>query len=174
MHVSKRGATVAAAVLAVAVCAATLLGQAHNPAPGSLGELTAEIRQLRFAIEQSSRTQTQAQALGIFLSAQQSRITQVTARLDDARRELQEITQQSRAFANELAAIDAATARMAADPAERLALEDRSKSLKLELKSTAEQEQQARVHEADMMQAWQQEEARWNDLIARLQQIVEP
>ena len=174
MHVSRRGATAAAAVLAVAVCAATLLAQASDPVPGSLGELTAEIRQLRFAIEQSSRTQTQAQALGIYLSAQQSRIVQVTARLDAARRELEGVAQRSRVLANQLALLDAATARIAADPGERLAIEDRSKELKLELKNIAEQEQQARTREAETMQAWQQEEARWNDLITRLQQIVQP
>ena len=41
------------------------------------------------------------------------------------------------------------------------------------MKAVAAQEQQARMREAEMLQAWQQEEARWNDLIARLQQIVE-
>jgi hypothetical protein len=45
--------------------------------------------------------------------------------------------------------------------------------LKLEIKTIAVQEQQARTREAEMVQAWQQEEARWNDLLARLQQIVE-
>ena len=41
------------------------------------------------------------------------------------------------------------------------------------MKSISAQEQQARTREAEMMQAWQQEDARWNELIARLQQIVE-
>ncbi len=171
MQVSKRAA-VAAAIVATALCAATLLAQATDPAPGSLGELTAEIRQLRFAIEQSSRTQTQAQALGIFLSAQQSRILQVTTRLDEARRELGAAAQRAVATSNELARLEEAIPHLA-DPNERMAVEDRTKSLKLESKNIATQEQQARTHEAEMLQAWQQEEARWNDLIARLQQIAQ-
>jgi hypothetical protein len=172
MHVSNRGAAAFAAIILTAGCAATLLAQATDAGVGSLGELTSEIRQLRFAIEQSSRTQTQAQALGIFLSAQQSRILQVTTRLDAARKELDTIARQSTAHANHLALLEEQIPKIS-DPNERAALDDRSKGLKIEMKAVVAQEQQARTHEAEMLQAWQQEEARWNDLIARLQQIVE-
>ena len=170
MQLSTRTAAAIAAIIVTVISAVTLFAQADGV--GSLGELTAEVRLLRTAIEQSSRTQTQAQALGIFLSAQHSRIVQVTARLDAARRELEGFAQQSREHANALANLDAAIPQVA-DPAERLALEDRSKGLKFELKNNAEREQQARMREAEMLQAWQQEEARWNDLIARLQEIVQ-
>jgi len=172
MRVSKRGAAAVAAVIFIAGCAGTLLAQASGAGAGSLAELTAEIRQLRLVIEQSSRTQTQAQALGIFLSAQQSRIVQVTARLDGARRELDTMSQRSIEHANQLARLEEEIPRLS-EPNERAAFEDRSRGLKLEMKAIATQEQQARTREAEMLQAWQQEEARWNDLIARLQQIVE-
>ena len=170
MRISK-GATVAAITL-TACCAATLLAQTSDAGAGSLRELTGEIRALRFAIEQSTRTQTQAQALGIFLSAQQSRILQVTTRLDAARKELDTIARQSTEHANHMAGLEEQLPKMS-DPVERAAFEDRSRSLKLEMKAIATQEQQARTREAEMLQAFQQEEARWNDLIARLQQIVE-
>jgi murein L,D-transpeptidase YcbB/YkuD len=172
MNLSKRGVAVVVGVFLTAGCAATLLAQATDAGAGSLGALTAEIRQLRLAIEQSTRTQTQAQAIGIFLSAQQSRILQVTTRLDAARKELEAIAEQSMHHSNELARFEEEIPRIS-DPNERAAVEDRSKGLKLQLKNIAAQEQQARTREAEMMQAWQQEEARWNDLIARLQQIVE-
>jgi hypothetical protein len=172
MHVSRRGAATFAAIILTAGCAATLLAQATDAGAGSLGELTSEIRRLRFAIEQSSRTQTQAQALGIFLSAQQSRILQGTTRLDAARKELETIARQSTHHASQLALLEEQIPKIS-DPIERAAFEDRSRNLKLELKAVVAQEQQARTHEAEMLQAWQQEEARWNDLIARLQQIVE-
>ena len=171
MHVSRRGAAMVGAAVAMVVCAAALLAQASDPVPGSLGELTAEIRQLRLAVEQSSRTETQAQALGIFLSAQQSRIVQVTARLDAARKELDAIAQQSAAHVSQLTALEAQLPQMT-DPPERLAFEDRVRGLKVELKTVATQEQQARTRENEMLQTWLQEEARWNDLITRLQQIV--
>ena len=172
MQIPTRGAATIAALFLTVCCAATLLAQSSDAAAGSLGELTVEIRQLRFAIEQSSRTQTQAQALGIFLSAQQSRILQVTARLDAARKELDTMSQRSIEHANHVAALEEQILKVS-DQHERAAMEDRSRHLKLEMKSIAAQEQQARTREAEMLQAWQQEEARWNDLILRLQQIVE-
>ena len=172
MHVSNRGAAAVAAII-LAGCAATLVAQATDAGAGSLGELTSEIRQLRFAIEQSSRTQTQAQALGIFLSAQQSRILQVTTRLDTARKELDTIARQSTAPRQSVGVYSKSRSRKYPIPTSAPRFEDRSKGLKLEMKAVAAQEQQARTHEAEMLQAWQQEEARWNDLIARLQQIVE-
>jgi chromosome segregation ATPase len=170
MHVSRRAIAMAVAAVILAGCAATLLAQAPDVGAGPLGELTGEIRQLRLAIEQASRTQTQA--LGIFLSAQQSRILQVTTRLDAARTELDAIGRQSTAHANHLAMLEEQIPKIS-DPNERAALEDRSKGLKTEMKAVAAQEQQARTREAEMLQAWQQEEARWNDLIGRLQQLVE-
>ena len=170
MHVSKRGATTFAAFILAAGCAATTLAQATDAGAGSLGELTSEIRQLRLAIEQSVRTQ--AQALGIFLSAQQSRILQVTTRLDAARKELDTIARQSTEHADHMAGLEEQIPKTS-DPNERAAFEDRSKGLRIEMKAVAAQEQQARTREAEMLGAWQQEEARWNDLIARLQQIVE-
>ena len=172
MQISTRGAVAIAALFGTVWCAATLLAQTSDTSPGSLRELTAEIQQLRLAIEQSTRTQTQAQALGIFLSAQQSRILQVTTRLDAARTELDAIARQSTAHANQVAILEEQIPKTT-DPNERAAVEDRSKGLKIEMKAVAAQEQQARTREAEMLQAWQQEEARWNDLIARLQQLVE-
>lgn len=96
----------------------------------------------------------------------------MTTRLDAARTELDAIARQSTAHANRLAVLEEQIPKIS-DPNERAALEDRSKGLKIEMKAVAAQEQQARTREAEMLQAWQQEEARWNDLIARLQQIVE-
>ena len=171
MHISKRGAAAAAASVMIAGCTVAVLAQASDAGTGSLRELVAEIRQLRVAVEQSTRTQTQAQALGIFLSAQQTRIVQVTARLDTARRELEGIERQSAAFATQLEELEEVTPKTA-DPNERMARDEQAREAKLALKHIAGQEQQARARESEMLQLWQQEEARWNDLIARLQEIV--
>ena len=174
MHMSKRGAAAIAALILTAGGAATLLAQATDTGAGagSLAALTSEIRQLRLAIEQSTRTQTQAQALGIFLSAQQNRILQVTTRLDAVRKEVDATTQRSTDHATRLARLEKAL-ELVTDPNERTAIEDESRGLKLAIKTISAEEQQARVREAEMLQAWQQEEARWNDLIARLQEIVQ-
>jgi hypothetical protein len=63
--------------------------------------------------------------------------------------------------------------RLTTDPSERKAIEERIKEIKLEMKAVAGREQEARTRETEMLQAWQQEDARWNDLIGRLQQIAE-
>ena len=172
MYWLKRRNVIFLSVVFAAGCAVSLVAQTGAPA-GSLAELTAEIRLLRAVIEQSTRTQTQAQALGIFLSAQQSRIVQVTARLDAAHQQRESVAAQSIMTARELAQMEAVSGRTT-NPAERAAIEQRVEELKLQSKTLVAHEQEARTNEADMTQAWQQEEARWNDLIARLQQIAQP
>ena len=83
--------------------AAVVLAQEKNDAPnGSLAALTAEIRQLRVAVEESTRSQTQTQALGVYLSVQQSRILQAATRLESARKELDAVSLRSREIASQL------------------------------------------------------------------------
>ena len=172
MHLSTRGAAAAAAFIITAGCTAAVVAQAVNPPAGSLGELTAEIRQLRQAIEQSTRNQTQAQTLGIFLTTQDRRLMIVTSRLEEARRQITNFSQQTSVYAQQLSEIDEQLPRTT-DSDERTALEDRSKEIKFEMKAVAAREQEARTREGEALHAFQLEEARWNDLIARLQGIVE-
>jgi chromosome segregation ATPase len=173
MSISRRVVAMAiTAVIVAAACAATLFAQAGATGTGSLAELTAEIRQLRAAVEQSSRAQAQAHALGIFLTAQDRRVMMVTGRLETARRELVQLSQQTSTYTHQLAQIEEELP-VTTDAEERKALEDRIKDIKLEMKVVAGREQDARTRETEMLQAWQQEDARWNDLIGRLQQIVE-
>jgi hypothetical protein len=172
MSFSRRSAVAAVAAVLAAGCAATLFAQGSGAATGSLAELTAEIRQLRVAVEQSSRSQAQAHALGIFLTAQDRRVMMVTSRLENARRELVTFSQQSSTYAHQLAQNEEELP-LTTDPGERKQIEERIKEIQLEMKAVAGREQEARTREAEMLQAWQQEDARWNDLIGRLQQIVE-
>jgi hypothetical protein len=62
-------------------CAVAVFAQRANPTDtdGSFAALVAEIRQLRVAIEQSTRSQTQTQALAVYLSTQQSRLGRVVS-----------------------------------------------------------------------------------------------
>ena len=60
--------------------------QGKNDVPdGSMAALTSEVRQLRVAVEELTRSQTQTQALGVYLSVQQSRILQMATRSGLAR-----------------------------------------------------------------------------------------
>ena len=72
-------------------------------APSISVPVASEIRQLRVALEESTRRQTETQALGVYLSAQQSRLLQASAKLESARRDVEALTTHSRDIAAKLA-----------------------------------------------------------------------
>ena len=152
--------------------AAVVLAQEKNDATnGSLAALTAEIRQLRVAVEESTRSQTQTQALGVYLSVQQSRILQAATRLESARKELDAVSLRSREIASQLENFQGEIIRVT-EPQRRAQLEDANQQLKFEQRRVVEQEQQARAREAELSLALQVEESRWTDLITRLEQLI--
>jgi hypothetical protein len=154
-------------------CIAAVRAQEKNEAlgSGSLTALTGEVRQLRIAIEESMRSQTQAQALGVYLSAQQSRIVQLASRLDVTRRELDSKTDHSQNTATILSSIQDRLSRVT-DEKERLRLEDENRAMTQEQKKISFQEQRIRTREAELSQALQIENDRWNDLVIRLEQGI--
>ena len=160
------------ALVLAAGSAAVVLAQEKNDAPnGSLAALTAEIRQLRVAVEESTRSQTQTQALGVYLSVQQSRILQAATRLESARKELDAVSLRSREIASQLENFQGEILRVT-EPQRRAQLEDANQQLKFEQRHVVEQEQQARAREAELSLALQVEESRWTDLITRLEQLI--
>jgi chromosome segregation ATPase len=74
---------------------------------GSLAALTAEVRQLRVAVEELARSQTETQALGVYLSAQQGRLQQADQQLAAARRELDSATAAGQRIEAQLASLSA-------------------------------------------------------------------
>src|SRR5688572_1699190 len=88
--------------------AAVVLAQGRSDGAdtgGSLAALTSELRQLRVAVEELTRSQTQTQALGVYLSVQQSRILQLAARVDSARKDLETATLRSQKIGSTVADI---------------------------------------------------------------------
>jgi hypothetical protein len=79
---------VAAAVFIAVGSAGTARSQEK---PDALVALVAEIRQLRLTVEESNRQQAQIQSLAVYLSAQQSRLIQVGARLESVRNQESEL-----------------------------------------------------------------------------------
>jgi chromosome segregation ATPase len=138
---------------------------------GGLKELTAEVRQLRLAVEESTRAQGQTQALGVYLTVEQGRVVQVGARMDAARKDREDAEARIRVLARDLAAVQAALSGPI-EPEERRAIEVRLRGTKQELDDATAREQQARTREAEISQSLQLEEGRWNDLIARLEQLI--
>jgi len=154
--------------------AAAVMAQGRNDAAdggASLAALTSELRQLRVAVEELTRSQTQAQALGVYLSVQQSRILQVATRLDSARKDLEGVSIRSQEIASTLAGT-ADELSQVIDPERRAALEDAVRNLKYEQATVRLREQQARGRDAELSQALQLEESRWSDLISRLEQLI--
>jgi chromosome segregation ATPase len=138
---------------------------------GSLAALTAEVRQLRLAVEELARSQSETQALGVYLSAQQSRMQQVDAQLALSRRELDTAILARQDLEAQSADLLAAQAR-ATSPEERARLQDAMAGVKYEQAHLDRELQQARSRENDLSRALQSEETRWNDLIARLEALA--
>lgn len=159
--------TVVCGVLAVAVVRAQ--GQTEAGA-GSVAGLMREVQQLRLAVEESMRTQSQIQMLSVALSAQQSRLMQVANRLDATRRDLAEAIQQAAEVTRLLSMFQGDQA--ASTPEDREEAADLMKMFKPQADAAARREQQLRAREAELVQLHQAEEARWTDLVARLEQSV--
>jgi hypothetical protein len=149
------------------VVAVRAQGQAEAGA-GSLAGLTREIQLLRQAVEESTRSQSHSQMLSVALSAQQSRLMQVANRLDATRRDLAEAIQQA-ADSRRLLTMFQSDQSTPEDREEAASL---MKMFKPQADAAAQREQQLRAREAELIQVHQAEEARWTDLVARLEQSV--
>jgi len=138
---------------------------------GSLAALTAEVRQLRGAVEDLARSQTRTQALGVYLSAQQGRLQQADAQLAAARQELDSATAVRDKIEAQLTELLAAQPR-ATLPEKRAEIEDAIKGMQSEQVRVDRTLQQAQRRESDLSEALRSEETRWNELIARLEALA--
>ena len=146
--------------------------QAQRDEPAcSWSALIAEVRQLRQAVEESSRHQAQIQGLTVYVSAQQSRLIQVGAQLDAVRTELAGAGARSQEFATLLSGAQAEAAQ-AKTVDEREQAVDMARMFKQQADAAAERERQIREREQVLTQLLQTEESRWIDLMTRLEQSV--
>jgi chromosome segregation ATPase len=158
-------------VLAVIVCA-TAFGQGQStPSIGSLETLTTEVRLLRMAVEKSTQTQAQLQGLSVYLSAQQSRLIQTSARVDTIRKDLDIAVRDSKALADRIAALRENLAKES-NPELTARWQDMLTDLTREAARGAAYQTQIRAREAESFTELQTELARWSDLIARLEQTM--
>ncbi len=105
----------------------------------------------------------------MYLSAQQSRLIQVGAQLDSVRKELTDASARSQEFANLLSGAQSEAAQ-ATSVEEREQANDMGRMFKQQAASAAERERQIRERESVLTQVLQTEEARWLDLMTRLEQ----
>jgi chromosome segregation ATPase len=137
----------------------------------SMAALTAEVRQLRIAVQELGRSQTEAQTLSMSLSAQQARIQQITQQLDAVRAGMAATAMSGQGFDMRLAGIREELLG-ATDRAERARLEDAIRGIEAE---QAERElglQQVRARESELSRALAQEENRWNETLERMEQLT--
>ena len=169
------GRTVTWSVMALTIVggATIVVGQGRGePADGSMAALTAEVRELRLAVQQFAQTQSQTQALGVYLSVQQSRILQVSSQLDTTRRELDGVSRQSSETTSRLAVLEEELPRTS-DPTQRNAVQEAIREMRREQALAAAQEQQLRNRELELSQSMQTEESRWSSLLTRLESLTQ-
>jgi predicted nucleic acid-binding Zn-ribbon protein len=123
------------------------------------------------AVEDLARGQSQAQALAVYLSAQQARVQQATQLLDAARKELDSATARSRDVEAQVARFSESLSGTT-DRQERAALEDALRAHQAEASAADLALQRARTREGDLSLALSREEHRWGDLIARLEALT--
>ena len=138
---------------------------------GSLAALTAEVRQLRVAVEELARSQTETQALGVYLSAQQDRLQQADQQLAAARRELDSAAAAKDDLEAQLADMVAQQSR-ATSPDVRNELGDAIKGLQFEQGRVEATLHQARSRADELSRVVRSEEDRWNDLVGRLEALA--
>ena len=173
MRVLGRTVAWSAMALAIAGGATVVLGQSRGePADGSMAALTAEVRELRVAVQQFAQTQSQTQALGVYLSVQQSRILQVSSQLETARRELDGVSRQSSEVTSKLGDLEEELPRIS-DPMQRNAVQEAIREMRREQALATAQEQQLRNRELELSQTMQTEESRWSSLLTRLEALTQ-
>lgn len=158
-------------VLAMIVGVTALAQEVSTQPGGSLAALTSEVRLLRVAVEKSTQTQTQLQGLSVYLSAQQSRMIQTSARVDTIRKDLDVAARNSKALTDRVAAARASLASNP-NPDVRAEAQDMLTVVTREATQATAYEAQLRAREAEASADLQTELTRWSDLIARLEQTI--
>lgn len=138
----------------------------------SMAALTAEVRQLRVAVEELARSQAETQALGMTLAAQQGRILQLTQQLDTVRKEIAAATAGSQGIEAQLAGFREEISRMT-EPGARAGFESAMRGIEAERSRLELELQQARSRENDLSRQLALEESRWNDTLARMEQLTQ-
>ena len=140
-------------------------------AGGSLAELTAEVRQLRLSIEGAGRTQVQVSAMGMALTAQQGRLVQVTSLLEKVDDELREASRKTELAMGEVTDAQARAARPGPGD-DRAGLQRQVEYFKEQAAPFLAEENRLRQRQQELTASYRNEEARWLDLVAKLEEII--
>lgn len=159
-----------AIILSAAYAAVTARDQ--QPDASTLAGLVGEVRLLRQAVEKAAQTQTQVQALSVYLSAQQNRLIQVSAAADAARRHLEATEREHAENMEMVSSMTAAANNPSATPEQRREATSEAQALQRRETRLATDEARARAAVTDAESVVQLELNRWNEILARLDQAT--
>jgi len=159
--------------MASATALAFLAGSQVPGDPGSsLTAIASEIRLLRASIEKGNESQVQIQAISVYLTNEQGRLTQLATRLDAVRHDLDAAAADSREAASNLATMEAAIAANRYPDAEKTQIERVLADNRRLADLKAQNEAQLRVRETEAQRAFEADRDQYTALIARLQQFI--
>ena len=136
-----------------------------------MAALTAEVRQLRLAVEEFARTQAETQALSAYLAARQGRLMQTTQQLDAVRKEIDATIANTRDMEQQLAQISRELS--SATGAHRAAIETGMRATEAERSRLELELQRIRARENDLSRTLAVEEDRWADALSRMERLTQ-
>jgi predicted RNase H-like nuclease (RuvC/YqgF family) len=133
-------------------------------ADGSIAALTAEIRQLRVAVQELARSQQEAQTFSATLLAQQNRVERAAEQLQNVREIVKGQTFQIDQIDSRLSSLSEELL-LATDLDRRQNLERQIRQARQEKNNFESQLQRARSEESELLRELQTEQRQWDELV---------
>lgn len=131
---------------------------------GSIAALTAEIRQLRIAVQELARSQQDAQTLSATLSAQENRVERAAEQLQNVREIIEGTTFQITQIDSRLSNLSEELS-LATDLDRRQNLERQIRQARQDKNGFEAQLQRARSQESELLRVLQIEQRQWDELV---------
>jgi len=131
---------------------------------GSIAALTAEVRQLRVAVEELARSQQEAQTRTAVLSDQQSRVERAAADLQNIRARIESATFDVNRFDSRLSSLNEELL-VTTQPGRRREVEQQIRSRTTEKNIQESELQLAKNLERELLRAFQTEQREWDELV---------
>jgi predicted nucleic acid-binding Zn-ribbon protein len=155
----------------VLILALSALGAARQqPSSDALPALMSEVRQLRIALERTLSVGPRIQLLTSRLSAQAGRMQPLERELSDIRQQLSRTMASVRSHTARVRELEDLIARET-DPDRRKQLEREQAEMKAAAEDGAGTEQDLRNRESDLANALAVEQAHWNEINKRLDEL---
>jgi len=160
-------------MVVIAACAFTAVGaapRAQAPAtPDPIAQLLVEVHGLRMAMEQQAAIGPRVQLTLARLSIEEQRISHLSSQLDTLRERLS-MSNIGSGMKERVAEIESRLT-IEVDPAKRSQLESEVRGAKQAMAVQTAMEQRTRERENELAQALASEQARWNELSVRLDDL---